>query len=54
LKEDDDDQADPEGWDLYIKAIEKPAEVVMKFASKVGSSNPEESAVQAKCLKFFI
>jgi len=26
----------------------------MKFASKVGPANPEESAVQAKCLKFFI
>ena len=55
MKEEDDDvQDDPEGWELYIKAIEKPSEVVLKFTSKVGPSNPEESAVQAKCLKFFI
>jgi hypothetical protein len=45
---------DPEGWELFIKAIEKPDELLMNIAKKAGPANPKDSALQAKCLKYFV
>ena len=56
-RDDDDDvknDNDPEGWDLYIRAAEEHYQVILNFASKVGPANPQNSELQALCLKAFI
>jgi hypothetical protein len=52
--EEDMPLTDPEGWELYVKATEKPYEYMLDFATSVAAANPENSQIQAKCLLYFI
>lgn len=54
VDEEDMPLTDPEGWDLYVKACEKPYEYMLDFAQNVALSNPDNVQVQAKCLMYFI
>ena len=36
---------DPEGWELYVKATEKPFEYMLDFAQNVAKSNPENPQI---------
>ena len=45
---------DPEGYELYIQALEDSVKLGLTFAQKCFSSNPENADLQLKCLKMFI
>lgn len=54
LDDEDLPLTDPEGWELYAKATEKPYQYMLDFAQNVAQSNPEDVQLQAKCLLYFI
>ena len=57
-KRDNDDPVandpDPEGYELYIKAMEKPDEIIHEYATKVAQGNPANADLQVKCLCLFL
>ena len=48
------DASDPEGWENYIKAIEDPDSHLLELAKKAFKINPQNGALQSKCLRYFI
>jgi len=44
---------DPEGWALYLKAIETPDAVILDYASKVAKDTPENVDMQSKATRMF-
>lgn len=45
VDEEDLPLTDPEGWEIFVKATEKPFEFMLDFASNVAQSNPENPGV---------